>query len=96
MQLKTAKKWVLIFMGLSVASCLTGIFVFNLQTIQSAYTGLAAIIFLFIAVGIVFKWCRCPWCNQILFKNMFNVTVCPACNRDLVSGKKKKGKGGRK
>lgn len=96
MNFEKAKKVVTVFLVLSCVACVVGLTAFASGSTEANYAGLAAIIFLFLAVGSAFKWCRCPWCGQLLFRRMYKLKVCPACNRDLTTGKKKKGKGGKR
>lgn len=95
MDLQKAKKLATLFIFLSVFACIAGLVIHGNNEAALAQYGLAAIIFIFIAVGIIAKWCRCPWCGHLLFRKLYTLKVCPACNRNLETGKKKKGKGGR-
>ena len=47
-------------------------------------------------MAVVLKWSRCPWCGGLIIKKLFSIKECPHCGRDLETGKKKKGKGGKK
>ncbi len=95
MNLQSAKKLATLFIFLSIAVCILGLVINGNNEEALASYGIAAIVMLFLAMGVIVKWCRCPWCGQLLFRKMYTLTVCPACHRDLVTGKKKKGKGGR-
>ena len=55
-----------------------------------------AVVVLMFTMAIVLKWSRCPWCGELIIKKLFSIKECPSCGRDLETGKKKKGKGGRK
>lgn len=39
---------------------------------------------------IIYKYCRCPFCGKHIMMGAFRVKVCPACNRNLQTGKKTK------
>lgn len=53
------------------------------------------VVSLLLTMGVIMKWARCPWCGASLLRGLFKIKVCPKCRRDLITGKKKKGKGGR-
>ncbi len=96
MKFDSAKRLVGILMGLSVASCVIGLAAFEQGSREMATAALMAVVMLFLSVCVAFKWCRCPWCGQTIFRGLFSKKVCPACNRDLNTGKKIKGKGGKR
>ena len=44
------------------------------------------------AVYVVVRYCRCPHCGKRIFLGVLKVKTCPACHRDLESGRKAKKK----
>ena len=92
MKFETAKKTVMILMFLSVGACVVGLLV---GSENAGIYLLAAIFLMTLSMGALLLWCRCPWCGKAIFKNLYSVKVCPGCRRELTTGKKKKGKGGR-
>jgi hypothetical protein len=95
MSLEKAKKIVVFFISLSIVACVGGLVFFQSGSTESSYAALAALISLMLSIAVALKWCRCPWCGHVLFRKLFSLKVCPECHRDLTTGKKKKGKGGR-
>ena len=59
-------------------------------------TGTAAnLILIFLSTGLLigmlicaWRFCRCPYCGRHIIAGALAVRVCPACSRDLRSGKK--------
>ena len=39
---------------------------------------------------VIYKYCRCPYCGKHIMMGALRVKVCPACNRNLQTGKKTK------
>lgn len=96
MNFKTAKKVVGLLMAISVIACVVGLAVFEQGSRETAYSVLGAFGALIISVGVILKWCRCPWCGKVLFVKLFYITECPSCRRNIETGLKKKGKGGKR
>lgn len=44
---------------------------------------LLSLVFLILAVVVVFVCCRCPHCGHVIFKKLFAVKRCPNCGRQL-------------
>lgn len=95
MNLNNTKKLMSILLGLSVAICIGGLF-FEKGSQQMQYSAVAALVCIALAIGVGLKWARCPWCGKLLIRGFYSKKVCPACRRDLETGKKKKGKGGKR
>lgn len=49
------------------------------------YISLALLI---IALFVVYFFCRCPGCGQVIFKNLIGAKICPDCGRPLWPGQK--------
>ena len=49
-------------------------------------------VFCICAVYVVVRYCRCPHCGKRIFLGVLKVKTCPACHRDLESGRKAKKK----
>lgn len=39
---------------------------------------------------IIIKYCRCPYCGKRIFLGVLKIKNCPACRRNLETGKKGK------
>lgn len=96
MKLKTVKTIVAVGMALAVILCLVGIFGMDLASPQAGSMSIWAVVVVLFTMAVVLKWSRCPWCGGLLIKKLFSIKECPHCGRDLETGKKKKGKGGKK
>ena len=96
MSFKTVKKIAIAGLLLSLLLCLIGVFGMDPSSQQAGSMAIWAIVVLMFTMAIVLKWSRCPWCGELIIKKLFSVKECPCCGRDLETGKKKKGKGGRK
>jgi hypothetical protein len=96
MSFKSAKKLIGVLIGTSCVGCIGGLVFFESGSLESNYIALASVILLVLAISVAFKWGRCPWCGQLMIMGLYSKKVCPACKRDLETGKKKKGKGGKR
>ena len=43
-----------------------------------------------LTIYVILRYCRCPHCGKRIYFGVLNARTCPACRRDLVSGKKTK------
>ena len=41
-------------------------------------------------LGVIYKYCRCPYCGKRIFAGVLAVKSCPKCRRNLTTGKKVK------
>ena len=96
MSFKTVKKIAIAGLLLSLLLCLIGVFGMDPSSQQAGSMAIWAVVVLMFTMAIVLKWSRCPWCGELIIKKLFSVKECPYCGRDIETGKKKKGKGGRK
>ena len=96
MKLNTVKKITVIGLLLSVLLCLIGMFGMEPASPQASSMAVWAVVVLLFTMAVVLKWSRCPWCGGLIIKKLFSIKECPHCGRDLETGKKKKGKGGKK
>lgn len=95
MKLQTVKKVVMAGFTICIFASLIGIFAGAGNPQLSNYMLVAAVIVLLFTLAIIMKWARCPWCGGSLMRKFFKLEVCPHCHRNLETGKKKKGHGGR-
>ena len=86
---RTAIKCLLAFAGLvCVAALIAG----------DSVPGLGGTALLIAAVCVVLivlvlaAWMRCPFCGKVIVVNCLAAKTCPHCGRNLVNGKKEKGK----
>ena len=96
MSFKTVKKVAIAGLVLSLAMCFIGVFGMDPSSQQAGSMAIWAIVVLMFTMAVVLKWSRCPWCGELIIKKLFSIKECPHCGRDLETGRKKKGKGGRK
>lgn len=96
MDLQTVRKIVTVGFTMSILACLLGIFVGSDNQAVNSYAVIGAVFFLLVSIATLLKWGHCPWCGASLLRGFFKHKVCPKCHRDLVTGQKKKGKGGKK
>ncbi len=96
MSFKTVKKVAIAGLVLSLAMCLIGVFGMEPGSEQAGSMAIWAVVVLLFTMAVVLKWSRCPWCGELIIVKLFKLKECPHCGRDLETGKKKKGKGGRK
>ena len=74
----------------AVAACAVSIFFLPAEsTIQLVGLGLSAVLMIATLV-IMYKYCRCPYCGKHILMGVLTVKACPACRRNLESGKKAK------
>lgn len=96
MTFEKAKNAVKALVAGSVALCLIDLFFVPEGTEISAYIALGSIACLTLAIVFIFSFCKCPYCGKRIALGLFKVTHCPSCRRDLVTGERKKGKGGKR
>lgn len=90
---KTAVKFLLIT---SILACVVSFIFADNGTPTSAYAILIGLGLLVMAFIVAFNFCKCPYCGKRILIGMLTVTHCPQCRRNLVTGERKKGKGGKK
>ena len=95
MDIKTTRKVVTIGFTICIFASLIGIFFGAGNPELSNYMLIVAVIVFLFTAAIIMKYARCPWCGGSLLRKFFTLKVCPHCHRDLETGKKKKGHGGR-
>ena len=96
MKFETAKK---VAMSLLAACCILCILALVVTTEGDAardVTSYAALGCGMLGVVCLVAFCKCPYCGTRIFRNLMNVKVCPNCRRDLQTGIRKKGKGGKR
>ena len=96
MSFKLVKKIAIAGLMLSLLLCLIGVFGMDPGTQESGSMAIWAVVMLLFTMAVVLKWSRCPWCGELIIKKLFTIKECPHCGRDIETGKKKKGKGGRR
>ena len=96
MSFKLVKKIAIAGLMLSLLLCLIGVFGMDPGTQESGSMAIWAVVVLLFTMAVVLKWSRCPWRGELIIKKLFTIKECPHCGRDIETGKKKKGKGGRR
>ena len=96
MSFKLVKKIAIAGLMLSLLLCLIGVFGMDPGTQESGSMAIWAVVVLLFTMAVVLKWSRCPWCGELIIKKLFTIKEFPHCGRDIETGKKKKGKGGRR
>lgn len=93
MNLQTAKKLLRPLIYICIAACVVSIL--STGTTFAMYCTLASFATLAVFLVVYFGYCKCPYCGKRIGRVVLNATHCPHCRRDLVSGKRKKGSGGK-
>ncbi len=86
---KKLSKWTVI---ISVLLALAGMLLFPADSLNRIIFMLASLACFVATVVIIYKYCRCPYCGKRIFMGVLVVTHCPACRRNLKTGKKSKSK----
>lgn len=89
---KTARRLVMIFMGLSFVCAVGGMIFIRPGTQASVYAVVLSFGLMVLALVLLFGFCRCPWCGKRITAGMMKVEVCPHCKRNIDTGMKAKGK----
>ena len=79
-----------------VVCCLLSLLLTGLPESVRTAIGWAAILLAVLGVACLVLFCRCPYCGAHLFKGLFKMKFCPSCRRDLETGMKQKGSGGKR
>lgn len=94
MNLETAKNLLKTVIVLCLVSCVLGIL--TAGTSISGYTTIFSFGMLALFIYLYYFCCKCPYCGKRIGTGVLRATHCPHCRRNLESGKRKKGKGGRR
>lgn len=94
MNLETAKNLLRTVIALCLVSCIIGIL--TTGTTISGYVTIFSFAMLALFIYIYYFCCKCPYCGKRIGTGILRATHCPHCRRDLTSGKRKKGKGGKR
>jgi len=86
---KKLSKWTVI---IAVILSLASLVLFPVGSLNRIILMVASIICFISTVVIIYKFCRCPYCGKRIFMGVLVVTHCPACKRNLKTGKKNKAK----
>lgn len=86
---KKLSKWMVI---ISVVLALASLLLFPAGSVNKLITVIASIVCFISTIVIIYKFCRCPYCGKRIFMGVLVVTHCPACKRNLKTGKKNKSK----
>lgn len=86
---KKLSKWMVI---ISVVLALASLLLFPEGSVNKLITVIASIVCFISTIVIIYKFCRCPYCGKRIFMGVLVVTHCPACKRNLKTGKKNKSK----
>ena len=74
----------------AIALMAVGLFVTPAESTAQAVVMFAIIGLIVATIVVVYRFCRCPYCGKHIFFGILKVKVCPACKRNLASGKKTK------
>ena len=96
MSLNTAKKVVRYLLILCVATAIFGVALASQHSPNAAYVSLISLALFALSIIVLLVFSKCPFCGKRITKGLFTVTHCPHCRRDLITGVKKKGKGGKR
>lgn len=96
MKFETARKVTMALLVITCVLCLLALVITQEGSSARDITSYIALGTAVLGIICLFSFCKCPYCGKRLFRNMANIKVCPACHRDLETGIKKKGKGGKR
>lgn len=74
----------------AIFSCLAGIFAADEGSMQQLIFVLISCALFAATVIVMYRHCRCPYCGKHIMIGVLTVKTCPACHRNLVTGKKTK------
>ena len=86
---KKISMWLVIF---SVIFAVASLVLFPSGSAKQLILMAASIICFVSTIVVIHKFCRCPYCGKRIYAGVLVVTHCPACKRNLKTGKKSKGK----
>lgn len=96
MSLKTAKNVIRYLLIGCVVTAVFGVVLSAQHSPNAVYASLVSFVLFFIALIMLFAFSKCPFCGKRILKGLYTATHCPHCRRDLITGVKKKGKGGKR
>ena len=73
---------VLLLLGMVIFFVLSRILAQSGSRFADSCTVLGAACFM-MAINCDFKWCRCPYCNKVIFAKLFIAKKCPFCDKEL-------------
>ena len=76
----------------TAATCLAGLLLMPSGSSYQIATVVISFALLLATLYYMIRYCRCPYCGKRILAGVLTVTKCPACHRDLESGKKAKKK----
>lgn len=96
MKFDRARNLVKLLLVLCVVLCVTGVAMTNTGNAFASYSGIISIVCFVLAFVVVILYCRCPYCGKVIYLGLFKAVSCPHCRRNLTTGAKTKGKGGKR
>lgn len=83
------KKMLKIAMAVALICCVGTLFTKSDPTMYVVCFVLTLVAFA-AAIYIICRYCRCPHCHKVIFLGVLNITTCPKCKYNLITGKKVK------
>lgn len=96
MNFQKAKNAVKTLLIASVLACVVSFIFSDNGTPVSAYAIIIALGLLVMSFIVAYNFCKCPYCGKHILIGMLTVKDCPKCHRNLITGERKKGKGGKR
>lgn len=96
MKFDRARNLVKLLLVLCVILCVVGVVVAERGSALALYSGIISIVCFVLAFVVVILYCKCPYCGKVIYLGLFKAVNCPHCRRNLSTGAKTKGKGGKR
>ena len=88
MSFKQGKTIMTVMLVLAGLICILALFTFEEGSSYATYAIIAAVVLVLLSFGVCWAWCRCPYCQARIVRNVLKLKACPYCGRDFESGKK--------
>ncbi len=70
--------------------CAASLFFFQSGSIAQIIALAMSFVLIIATIVIMYMYCRCPYCGKHIMMGVLSVKSCPACHRNLETGKKVK------
>ena len=96
MSLKTVKNVIRYLLIACLVTAVFGAILAGQHSPNAVYASLVSFALFLVAIILLLSFSKCPFCGKRIMKGLYTATHCPHCRRDLITGVKKKGKGGKR
>ena len=74
----------------TIVSAVAALLLTEMGSIPQAVLIVLSFVLLIAMITVAYRMCRCPYCGKHIIAGALTLKCCPACNRDLSTGKKVK------